>query len=101
MLLALLPVCGSLEAALAIIDDFSILSGCKINWKKRKIICIWMNETPAYLRHIDRITGDDSHVYLGLPYMEGEENLEVGRRICICFIRKARALQVADMSLKC
>lgn len=31
--------------------------------------------------------------------MEGEENVEVGRRICICFIRKARAMQVMDLSL--
>lgn len=31
MLLALLPVLGSLEAALAIIDDFGTLSGCRIN----------------------------------------------------------------------
>lgn len=34
IILALLPVSGSLEAALAIIADFSLLSGCQINWKK-------------------------------------------------------------------
>lgn len=99
MLLALLPLAGSLEAALAIIDDLSLLSGCRINWKKTKVICVWLDETPVCLRHIERITGDSLHVYLGLPYMEGEENAEVGRRICICFIGKARALQVVEMSL--
>lgn len=93
MLLALLPVAGSLEAALAIIDDFSLLSGCKINWKKAKVISILLAETPL------RISGDNAHVYLGLPYMEGEENAEVGRRICIRFIRKARAMQVTELTL--
>lgn len=83
MLLVFFSVCGFLEVALVIIDDFSILSGCKINWKKRKIICIWMNEISVYFRYIDRITGDDFYVYFGLLYMEGEENSEVGRRICI------------------
>lgn len=93
------PVAGSIEAALLIIDEFSLLSGCQINWRKTKGICIHLATTPAGLQHIERISGDLSHVYLGLSFMEGEENAEVGRKICVKFIKKARELQVMDLTL--
>lgn len=99
MLLALLPIQGLLEAALAIINRFSALSGCKINWRKTKIICVHIDVTPIRLQHIERISGDLSHVYLGLPFTEDKEIAEVGRLICVRFIQKARALQVLELSM--
>lgn len=79
MMLALLPLAGSIEAALEILMDFSLVSGCLLNWEKTKVICVCLTATPACLSHIQRISGQEFHIYLGLPYQEGEENQETGR----------------------
>lgn len=99
MLLALMPVPGSLEAALDVIDVFSLALGCLVNWRKTKVICIHIRVTPACINHITRVTGDDSHPYLGLPFMESDENAEVGRQVCVRFIKKARMLNIMVLSL--
>lgn len=70
-----------------------------MNKKKTKIICVFVSLIPDCLRHVQRVSRDDSHAYLGLPFMEGEENAEISRRICIKFIKKARVLQLVELSL--
>lgn len=57
MLLALLPREGSLEAALEVVVVFSLASGCLVNWRKMKIICIHLTVTPECLCHITRVRG--------------------------------------------
>lgn len=98
-LLALLPLARLIEAALEIVWAFSVVSGCKVNWRKTKYMCVWVTVIPVCSQHILRVTGDESHPYLGLPFQEGDENNEVGRQICLRFIKKARALNVLALSL--
>lgn len=70
MLLALLPRVGSVEAALEVIAAFSLASGCLINWRKTKYTSVFVVHIPACPSHIDRVTGDDAHPSLGLPFKE-------------------------------
>lgn len=58
-----------------------------------------MENTPSYVLHIPRVSKKQSHPHLGLPLMEGEDNSELGRQVCVKFIWKARALQLKELSL--
>lgn len=89
ILLAILQVLGSIEAALEVIKDFSLVSGCQLKWLKTKYICESVDTIPACLAHVQRFSGELSQVYLGLPYQEGDENKEIDKQICIRFIMNA------------
>lgn len=80
-------------------DDFGHLSGCFINWEKTGVICVNIDETPQYVIHIPRVKGEQSLTHLGMPMLEGEDNMAVGRQVCIKFVKKARALQVLNLSI--
>lgn len=98
-LLFLVPRAGLVEAAMALLQDFGEVSGCCINWIKTKLVILNDAIIPSVLTHIARISGDLSHPYLGLPLQEGDENAETGRQVCVRFMKKARGLQIQELSL--
>lgn len=66
-LLALLAEEMSVRIALQVIEEFSWLTGCRINWDKPRMICLNLATTPDYVHHIPRVAAEASIPKLGLP----------------------------------
>lgn len=98
-LLFLVPRAGSVEAAMSLLESFGDASGVCINWLKTKLVTSHGATIPQILARVERIWGDKAHPYLGLPLQEGEENAKTGRQVCVRFMKKARTLQLQELSL--
>lgn len=98
-LLALLAEELSVRTASDVIEEFSWLLGCRINWSKSNMICLNLGATPGYVSHIPKVAADASIPHLGLPLCEGEENGVIGRMVVIKLIKKARFFSVMELTL--